>query len=1641
MNCWIQPLTRRVSLAVTGIGLTLLAASQAMAQSAAVLMITEIHYHPHGGGQDLEFIELYNNTPAPLDLSGYFFSRGINFAFPPGTYLDGNKYLVVCANQEKIKEVYGIANVIGDWAQCSGENDGCALDNGGEAIEISEENGVVATSVRYNDRGTWPAGADGTGYSLEIRDTYDEQDDPENWRISAAPGGSPGLANPEPPASPPLWINEGLLRTDGERWIELYNAGSEAADVSGFLVSNDPADLYKAQIPAGKSVPAGGWLALTAAELALDLAPVAAGPAAPPRLWFALSPADRSRIIDAYAFEPRADGFSEARFPDGDETFIELADPTRGAANKHTVERDVVINEFLYHAYDNDLRREFIELYNRSDRSIDISGWSFTQGFNFTFPESTVLTPKGYLVVARDPAFIRETYGLDEKQVLGPDPENPKALDAFGQLRDDGERITLRDPRGVIADTVRYHDGGEWPHWADGSGSSCELIDAFQDNNIGAAWDASDDSAEAPVGEFSYTGTFYTNEPEMHVLLMGRGITVMDDLEMLQRQTVLEVKGTIVDLGAGWRYFKGRQEPSEPREAWRQPDFDDAAWEAGSTPIGFGEADVQQGTEILDMRDGYLSLYLRREFTVADPVQVENIVLSTIYDDGFIAYLNGERVITANMRETNGVLQDQFDVAAQSSRDRVVADFDLAEFKHLLKPGRNVLAIQVHNSSVGNADLLMVPKLVDGVFVTRDSANLIPNGDFEAPIVANRITPGAWLLEGTHWKSGRTEKDAISGSGSFKVIASGKGDNKVNRLEQTLAGLRARDRYTISFKARWLIGSPTLLTHGHNQAGANFDYPASHRLKVPETLGTPGAVNSVSQRQIDRGGAANIGPVIDKVSQDLAVPAANVPVTVRARIQDSDGVAGATLRYWIEDSAGRPGPSQAQEIPMQGPDARGYYHATIDGRVARTRVIYFIEARDGGGRLGRFPVDVLDRTHPLVLDPESPAVGDSRYLLYRHDTALAARYPTYRLWMTQADEQLMSSRKLLSNDVLPATFIFNNREMYHGAGVRFSGSPWARGAWSSFRLSAPKDKPLHGAIKKFNTEVHQGAGAVDGREPISHYLIRMNQGDVRAPYSFQWLVQIQVNDRASGVRDHVQTPNTELLQRWFPGEDEGDFFEMDDRFEINDGGTRQNSIDGYLRYPPYTGTGTGDDKEQYRFCFSLRQNEQLDDFSQLIDLARHLSPGSIPDAQYDEAIWDIIDVEAFLRVWAIRLNTDDWDTWGTRRGKNCYLFRQQVNGHWVLLPWDMELTYADVNAFMPPAITQNYTNGIIFPEVTRFINRPRIKRLYYGILKEMIDRHFWSTFLEPYMTKLGAEGLQSVNVGRRGGYVDQKRNLLNGILRSATLPSVGFEITTNGGNPLTVNAASTRLAGRAPVEVRSIVAVVNGEEPKPPIDVAFSNANVFVWEADVPLVEGLNAVEFYAFSGSGDLVATDAIDITASLTPPAIAGIEPARAEAGQRVAISGSGLVTGVKVFFGDREATEVVVKKPSSLIEAVVPVDVPLGALDVVVKIGELASNAFSIEIVPPRSIFIRGDIDLSGSVNVGDVVGILHYLFGGRAIPCNDAADVDDTGGVNVTDAVVLLDYLYRRGSPPAAPFPQPGRDTSADALICETGIALP
>lgn len=86
-----------------------------------------------------------------------------------------------------------------------------------------------------------------------------------------------------------------------------------------------------------------------------------------------------------------------------------------------------------------------------------------------------------------------------------------------------------------------------------------------------------------------------------------------------------------------------------------------------------------------------------------------------------------------------------------------------------------------------------------------------------------------------------------------------------------------------------------------------------------------------------------------------------------------------------------------------------------------------------------------------------------------------------------------------------------------------------------------------------------------------------------------------------------------------------------------------------------------------------------------------------------------------------------------------------------------------------------------------------------------------------------------------------------------------------------------------------------------------------------------------------------------------------------------------------------------------------------------------------------FVRGNANGDTSVDIGDSIYILDYLFSSQPGPyCQDAADINNDSSVDIGDAIFLLSFLFAGGAPIPAPFPQCGFD---DGQIDRLGCAPP
>ena len=143
---------------------------------------------------------------------------------------------------------------------------------------------------------------------------------------------------------------------------------------------------------------------------------------------------------------------------------------------------DVVINEINYHSADSFYTDDWVEIYNQSDKIIDVSDWILTDGENeYNFPINTILDPGAYLVIVENDSAFSSRF---------PEVTNYLSNLSFG-LSNGGEYLALMGAENYIIDSLTYDDQTPWPTDADGSGATLELLDPALDNSVAENWRAS----------------------------------------------------------------------------------------------------------------------------------------------------------------------------------------------------------------------------------------------------------------------------------------------------------------------------------------------------------------------------------------------------------------------------------------------------------------------------------------------------------------------------------------------------------------------------------------------------------------------------------------------------------------------------------------------------------------------------------------------------------------------------------------------------------------------------------------------------------------------------------------------------------------------------------------------------------------------------------------------------------------------------------------------------------------------------------------------------------------------------------------------------------------------------------------------
>ncbi len=230
----------------------------------------------------------------------------------------------------------------------------------------------------------------------------------------------------------------------------------------------------------------------------------------------------------------------------------------------------------------------------------------------------------------------------------------------------------------------------------------------------------------------------------------GFQVTMNSPPSIVQQETMLHEEGD------NFAVFVPADDALEtgPGPHWYDIEFVPSGWTTGPSGVGYEDRasslDRIIQTDIQGPWDANeSSVYTRIEFSLEDGFDsddVEELSMRLKYDDGFVVYLNGQRI-----ESDRAPTPSSWDANATGSRISILSTigirFDLTEHASLLRPGENVLAIQGLNVSDTDGDMLIAPEvlLVQNVALDRPPIYFTTNGE-DPRLLGGDLNPSAQLF-------------------------------------------------------------------------------------------------------------------------------------------------------------------------------------------------------------------------------------------------------------------------------------------------------------------------------------------------------------------------------------------------------------------------------------------------------------------------------------------------------------------------------------------------------------------------------------------------------------------------------------------------------------------------------------------------------------------------------------------------------------------------------------------------------------------------------------------------------------------------------------------------------------------------------
>ncbi len=523
-------------------------------------------------------------------------------------------------------------------------------------------------------------------------------------------------------------------------------------------------------------------------------------------------------------------------------------------------------------------------------------------------------------------------------------------------------------------------------------------------------------------------------------------------------------------------------------------------------------------------------------------------------------------------------------------------------------------------------------------------------------------------------------------------------------------------------------------------------------------------------RLIENPASQNIAPMILEVNHSPIIPKSTDSVAITTRLIDENAAGFSSKVYYRVDGATTftPLPMADDGLHGDGGSGDGIYGALILAQPDNTIVEFYLEAADSESNTRTWPA-------PSLVDGVPQQVTN---LLYQVDddfsnTWTPGEQPVYYIIMTEAERAELAdigdgfnevaagtgtdsgawNGEALSNAEMNATFISADgvdikvryhvgaRNRGHGSRVPHVGSDVYR---NNYRINFVHDRPWQDvtAININNKYIHSqlmgnmihrmaGSPAFDAA-PVQVRVNGQNLAQTGGPSMF-------------GSYVHLEVPDSDFADAHFPGDGAGNIYRC---IRLDNDAQRAD-----LRYE-------GTDPGTYRDTYIKTTNEEVDDWTDLINLTYKLSAQSvnnIPDENFVAEISQVINLDQWLRYLALDtllLNNESGLNLGV--GDDYQMYRGVDDPRFVLLPYDLDTLMMQgqpVGTITHSIFTYRNVAGF-----SRLLNHPEVVQRYYQAFFDLFDTIWNPETMNPLLDQILGDFVSSSNISAMKQFVINRRN-------------------------------------------------------------------------------------------------------------------------------------------------------------------------------------------------------------------------------------------------------------------------------------------